>query len=282
MVYKLIIIAYLTAFSVCYAVDPASAAAAAAVTTKVSPLLLAGASALGAGVTSAFNWFNARKSEQFSERMANTSHQREVEDLRLAGLNPILSAGGKGAPAPTGNMAQGSDLGDALTKGLSSAAALAQIDNMGAQARKTSAEASLLEQQYQDSNANREIQIARLAALHADYRVRMQQPGISKQQYTQMFEKTKEIMQNILNLKAEQSLTGLEVEHSRLGLNQAKAESKMWGGPGGYILPYLNSASKLKDLIPGRGPRKITKPLPDMPDMFKNPRHQPTVPGWQK
>lgn len=48
---------------------------------------------------------NAREQMAFQERMANTAHRREVDDLRAAGLNPILSANA-GAPAPAG--AQGS------------------------------------------------------------------------------------------------------------------------------------------------------------------------------
>lgn len=39
----------------------------------------------------------------FSERMANTQHQREISDLKAAGLNPILSGtGGMGAASPSG------------------------------------------------------------------------------------------------------------------------------------------------------------------------------------
>lgn len=64
-------------------------------------------------------------SREYNTEVLKSQHRWEVADLRNAGLNPILSAGGQGTgTGSTGQVAQVADTGSSISKGAQVAASL--------------------------------------------------------------------------------------------------------------------------------------------------------------
>lgn len=137
----------------------------------IGATILGGFGLAGSSIGNALSSKEAKKNRKFQAEqaaltrewltmLANTAHQREVKDLRAAGLNPILSAmSGNGASVPsastptgatasqsidTSGFAAGANIGlDTIKSGTQIAQGIASIDLTEKQAAAAEASAAL-------------------------------------------------------------------------------------------------------------------------------------------
>lgn len=131
--------------------DPATAAA-----------ISGGAGLLGSYLQNQADTGRLREQMQFQDRMSSTAHQREVADLRAAGLNPMLSALGSGSSSPSGASMPTQNPLEGISTGVSTGLAVraqnkeleqkdVQIGNTAADTRNKNAQADLISNQVNSS-----------------------------------------------------------------------------------------------------------------------------------
>lgn len=99
----------------------------------------------------------AREQMKFQERMSSTAIQRATQDMRMAGINPMLAAHG-GASTPGGATAHVDDvLGPAVSSVQHARQLRSELELMRKQMRNVDAEADLKDQNRRESFAREKL-----------------------------------------------------------------------------------------------------------------------------
>lgn len=202
------------------------------------PLIAAATIAGGASLAgSALDAFMQHKTNEQNTRLANSAHQREVQDLRKAGLNPILSAGGGGSPVPE-LRSPSSGISNAVNSALAARQAEANIALTGETARKAHVESNIAQQTEEMQLSARKVELNQLGA----------NLDLTKAQRRIIDAQLIEIDQKINALKWENKFSAYDEW-------RAKSEAQYFKGVGGKINPYLkvlgagiNAANGLNNL----------------------------------
>lgn len=133
--------------------------------------------ALDAAGQMSFNYQQADKNRKFQQFMSSTSHQREVADLKAAGLNPILSAtGGGGASSVSGAMASSPNIGNAVNSAMTTKLMSEQINKLKAEADKTRTENTILEKNVPIAELQKNVLDKTLTPLYQTVADRVKNP----------------------------------------------------------------------------------------------------------
>lgn len=209
--------------------------------------------------TSALNVHEARQSRRFARNMSNSAHQREVEDLKKAGLNPILSVtGGSGASTPSGPMAhlEPTQAGSAFLQALGAVSSI----------QDTNSAAVLKDEQAKDIQLSRASNLAILEGTLENLKADLAKKGADTRKVE---EEILNVQQQRKNMVVEESSSAESLTHKRLETNRYRAEAKYFKTGAGKVDPFRKFP--------------LTAPINAAWEWFKSKFPQPKVPkNWGK
>lgn len=161
-------------------------------------LIPAAASLFGGAMANQSRERSAWNQMEFQREMSNTSHQREVQDLIAAGLNPMLSAKLGGASTPPGASYQAENIvSPAVASALQAKLTSAQVDKLEAETQNVKVQTDIASIEHQ-AKMETGLEMA-----HAQLKQVQGQVGLSAAQIRNLDSQTANNVETLKNIPVE-------------------------------------------------------------------------------
>lgn len=201
-----------------------------------------------------------REQMGFQTNMANTAYRRAIDDMKAAGLNPMLAYSQGGAHSPSGSAPGGTSASGAQAQGYAASAVqpAPMVNSAGAGIAAAQQQAQMDRTAAETDNIKAETELKKLDAKKKPWEIRARELESDILLYRQRAESARD---NYSRERAEEELNQLRAEAKRMkheaelkrldlpkAINEAAAEQTTFKRE---ISPYLNDVGKITNSAQG-------------------------------